>query len=663
MAPRIIGDHPLARDASGKLRSRIGTVFPRSRTIVTLPGIHATQRLAYLDLLAAERVAAGRPPMSQEEALAEWEASVDLVFDEGDVLIRPDPDNMPLAFEADEVLQEVTPKHRIKFLNVRNGKVHKAIERQGECWRIALLPQSRPEMIHMIASSKMAIGGREIYYYDRVTGTHFLTCQEFAGLESLDDADLRRQLIEIRDLSKRFNRLGTAEVRFFMADDVFGTDELRAHDFEGLDSSALRSVYGSLRQKFETAVRPEFRRDDLDSVEWRSHMYASLLGQDDEAVSEELLLGMSSEFYMQVQWLPGCRIANGELVFDPILDSKPPCDGDPELKVLRDEKCRSIIFNFVREHGDLEYINIGRIVGSLSRRAEFHGRRDVFVAAFKLRGVDQEIVNIVRMQKWGVHEHLGEGKSLLDAILEADQYTEYIFDRRLGCRQLGMNLPRHVTARRLAERYWGARTEYHGTTIMSTYFQRDYIRGIASDKIPACRFEDPAYALQFARLLGRAAAPNMIVGRCDLNGQVLFDDGDEVVIEDQNGIPAEIMVADQTGTFADYLRELEEFVAAYARPIIRRRPYVADLDQFAAAYVEAFVDRFTALQQEYERRRRAFDTLFPRERRGERGSFTYRWERVLARMQRTNARALASLITERCQASKSGPQEKAPLLK
>ena len=66
-------------------------------------------------------------------------------------------------------------------------------------------------------------------------------------------------------------------------------------------------------------------------------------------------------------------------------------------------------------------------------------------------------------------------------------------------------------------------------TIWSTYFQRDYIRGIASDKIPACRFEDPAYALQFARLLGRAAAPNMIVGRCDLNGQVLFDDGDEVV--------------------------------------------------------------------------------------------------------------------------------------
>ena len=202
------------------------------------------------------------------------------------------------------------------------------------------------------------------------------------------------------------------------------------------------------------------------------------------------------------------------------------------------------------------------------------------MAVFKLRGVDEEIVNIVRMQKWGVHEHLDEGKGLLEAILEADEYTEYIFDRRLGCRQLGMNLPRHVTARRLAEKYWGARTEYHGMMIWSTYFQRDYIRGIASDKIPACRFEDPAYAMQFARLLGQAAAPNMIVGRCDLSGQVLFDDGDEVVIEDAAGMPAEIVVTDQTGTFVDYLRELEEFAAAYARPIIRRRPYVADAERF-----------------------------------------------------------------------------------
>jgi hypothetical protein len=141
----------------------------------------------------------------------------------------------------------------------------------------------------------------------------------------------------------------------------------------------------------------------------------------------------------------------------------------------------------------------------------------------------------------------------------------------------------------------------------------------------------------------------MIVGRCDLNGQVLFDDGDEVVIEDDQGIPAEIVVADQTGTFVDYLRELDEFAAAYARPITRRRQYVADLDRFTASYLTAFQDRFLALQQEYKKRHRAFDTLFQPERRDESGSFAYRWERVLARMQRTDVRSLTSLIKERCQ--------------
>ena len=37
MPPRIIGEHPLAKDASGKLKSRIATVFPYGNTLVTIP--------------------------------------------------------------------------------------------------------------------------------------------------------------------------------------------------------------------------------------------------------------------------------------------------------------------------------------------------------------------------------------------------------------------------------------------------------------------------------------------------------------------------------------------------------------------------------------------------------------------------------------------------
>ena len=80
------------------------------------------------------------------------------------------------------------------------------------------------------------------------------------------------------------------------------------------------------------------------------------------------------------------------------------------MRRLCDEKCREFIFNFVREFGDLEYVNIGRVVGSLSQRGKTPGRRDVYIAQVKQQGIKDEIVKIIRMQKWGIREHLDEGK-------------------------------------------------------------------------------------------------------------------------------------------------------------------------------------------------------------------------------------------------------------
>ena len=103
----------------------------------------------------------------------------------------------------------------------------------------------------------------------------------------------------------------------------------------------------------------------------------------------------------------------------------------------------------------------------------------------------------------------------------------------------------------------------------------------------------------------------MIVGRCDLAGNPLFDDGDEVLIEDASGMPVEIVVADQTGTFTDYRSDLKPFAAEYAGPVNRRIPFVAATrEAFAEAYLEAFVGRFSRIQEEYRKRRKAFDTLF-----------------------------------------------------
>jgi len=644
MKVRIVGEHPLARDECGAVRARIGTVFPRSRTIVTVPGIHATQRVAYVELLNQERQSRGLPPLSEDQQLAEWEGCVDLIMQDDQVLIRPDPQNMALAFEADELLQELIPKPKIKFLYVLNDAVRQAIKRRGECWRISPLPRSSADMNQMIRMSRIGISGRPIYYYNTTTGTRYLTCQEFSGLARLGDEELRRHMIEIRESLGRCNRLGHAEIELFLADRAVSAADFMQHELGAMRPEQIRAAHQALAQKFRAAVRPEFQEDSLGNTEWRNRMCAALIGHSDEAVSEESLLGLSSEFYMQIEWLPGGRIEEGELIFDSVFE-------DENGAQRYDPKPRAFIFNFIREYGDIEYINIGRVVSSLSRRRPVTsvsgGRRDVYIAEIKLKGVQQEIVRMIRMQKWGVREHLNEGKSLLDCIIESEDYTEYTLDRRLGCRQLGMHLPARLTARKISEVYDGSRKELAGTHIWSPYFERDYIRGIATDKLPGYRFEDEAFALRFARLLGQAAASNIIVGRSDLEGHVVFDDGDEVVIEDAAGGIAELVVTDHTGTFMEYRRELASFAAEYAEPINSRLAHVRCPQAFAAAYVGAFVERFGEIQQEYRKRRRAFAMLFSHRRRDEAGSFAYRWELVLRRLDETDPQALGEEIRRR----------------
>ena len=377
---------------------------------------------------------------------------------------------MGLSFRADDLLQELVPKHRVRFLLVRNQQVRAAIKERGELWRISPLPKTPDEMNRMIGASRIAIRGNELYYYSKATGTRLLTYESFSELKGLGDASLRQHLAEIREFSAGVNRYGSPEIGFFMAGEGISKADFAPHDFATIDAETLRNVYDALLRKFADAVAPKFHHDSVANLEWRNAMYAALIGEDEKTACEESLLGLSCEFFMQIEWLPGGRIEEGELIFDSVLDLA-EVTNDPELRRLCDDKCRGFIYNFVREYGDLEYVNIGRVVGSLSYRTAFAGRRNVYIAQVKQRGIPEEIVKIVRMQKWGIREHLNDGKKLLDAIIQAEEYTEYILDRRLGCRQLGMNLPARTTAKRISERYVGPRRDLCNAVILVALFR------------------------------------------------------------------------------------------------------------------------------------------------------------------------------------------------
>ena len=650
----LIGPDPFARDEQGRQITRIGSLFPSYGALWTQPpGVHALQRLGFIGHVNQGRVARGLAPLNREEEEELSAESVDLVFDPEHILIRPNPDRMDLAFAGDELLQTRVPKRQVKFLSVADRRVREAIKQRGECWRLSSIPKTIEAKTRLVLGSKVGIHGQPIYFYNRLTGTRWLTCQEFAELGKLDDASLARHLREIAVHSTLRNRLGHPELDFFAADQrQFSAPQFAGTDYTQLGTEQLRALFADLCARFRAAAGRDFCTDDPKNRAWSERILATLFLEGNETETEEILSGLSPEFYLQVEWLPGGRFEEGEFLLDPIFDDAVRHPEDEELQRLCDSRAQGIIFNFIREYGDLDYINVGCVAESLSLgRPQKNSRRGVYLVELYSRSERAIIKRFLRLQKWSVWERLDEGKDLLQAIRESDDYTDYCLDRRLGCRQLRMNLIRRVGLRRLSEIYRGSNARFYGEPIRTFYFEREYLSGIATDKLTPERYGRPGYGARLAELLGRAAASNLIVGRAQeaKKGKELcplFDDGDELVREGDDGLPSEILVVDYTGAFVEYKLPLETFAARYARPVNNRGEVVLDLRAFAAAYLDALRDQFLQIQGDYRIRRRAFDTLFQHCKYDPEGSFAYRWECVLSRLDQTNPYALVDAIRQ-----------------
>ena len=161
---KILGDPIFSKNPNGTLKSRIGTLFFRTPGLVTQKGVHAMQRIAWVKEINRERAEAGQPELTEREATAEWADSADLLFTDDCVLIRPDPDRMDLAFKADEVLQTLVSKRRIRFLNTHAAKVRDALRARGENWRMARRPVSPEEIDRAIERARVSIKNACVYF-------------------------------------------------------------------------------------------------------------------------------------------------------------------------------------------------------------------------------------------------------------------------------------------------------------------------------------------------------------------------------------------------------------------------------------------------------------------------------------------------------------------
>ncbi len=356
MPLKIIGPRPFARDAPGQPAARIGTIFPGAGVLYTkAPEVHAWQRLGFIEHLNAQRAAEKLPPLTPDEEGAITVNSVDLVFETNEILIRPDPERMELACAADELLQELVSKRYVKFLSVSDSRVREAIKRRGECWRLSSIPKNHEAKEALIVGSKVAIRDLPIYYYNSLTGTRWLTSEEFAKLAQLDAPRLAGHLQEIADYVLQRNRLNRPELDFFAVDaGGFGAGEFAGAVYEQLSPEALRAKFDQLRSHFEAAVGEDFRKDNSHNPTWCERMLSTLFLDGNEAQTEQILSGLSPEFFLQIDWLAGGRFEEGEFLLDPIFDEAAAHPEDKELQRLCDPRAKDIIFNFIRDYGDLE---------------------------------------------------------------------------------------------------------------------------------------------------------------------------------------------------------------------------------------------------------------------------------------------------------------------
>ena len=649
----ILGEPIFAKNPDGSLKSRIGTIFFRTPGLVTQRGIHAMQRMAWIRALNDARTAAGQPLLTEAEEAAELADSADLLFTDDYVLIRPDPSRMDLAFKADEALQAFVSKRKIRFLNTHAANVRDALRARGENWRMARRPASPEEIDRAIESARVSIQNASVYFYNGQTGTRYLTVGGYASVSAFAPDAFRAQVEEVvKGLAGR-NRLGQPEIALFppsLPPDV--TEAFRDIKPEALDDAALRAAVDAAMQKWRLALPANLREETTANFVWRNEMSAALARRPNETEigDQELIQGISPEFYRQIEWLPGARIENGELLFDSLFDEAARTE-DPELLELCDSRVRSIIFNLLRLCGKVEYVNVGRIARSLARYpVEGHRRGSVYIVQFKATDEERARVIVVRFQKWCIAEHLDEGKDLLRAIVEANEYADYILDRRLACRQLGMNLPHRVGFGQVTEKYHGL-NQYNGTPVRAYYYARGYVTGVASDKVPPERFRNPAFALAFAYLMGEAAALDMVVGRAATEtGESMFDRNFEVLQPGEDGLPTRIVVTDHAGSFVKYKESFDELVGPYANVVRRRRAFVADFAAFAKAYVTGFERKLAATQSAYRARRSSFDNLFVHRPYDTAGSGAYRWSRVLARLDACDPAAVAEFLRKAVEA-------------
>lgn len=622
-----------------KIPKKVGVVYIDNRYICVGQGIHAMIHDNYFNFLNEERKKNNLPPLSLKK-FEKIRKNSSPIFWGDTVYIRPE--NIKHALTADKLLRDrdfefFKTKHKVRFMWASNPDVRKALLDLGEAYRLNYPPRTSSAIEEFILNSKVAIKNVPIYYYCKEMGTRYLSFDEFQKLDKLDDEKLFLTLDEIRNYSGLKNSLDCPEIDFFMID----RKKFSNSNFTNISRENIRRQYSDILTQFKNAVKTNFQKDDVKNIDWRNTMLNLLTnnfdGEDNEK-REEDYVNLSPEYSKRVLWLPGARISDRKIIYDSNYEEK-TFEKDSELERLcsHEEIVKGLIRSKEQDilKGKIKSINIAYVPESLSKRIIKPGRREVFLMEIGYKNKSE--VRVIRMQKQGMKEFLEQGYDYEESMLLSEDRAKYIVDRNKACRVLGMNLfPGEFLSGKLEE-------TFQEKKISSHYYDRQYIFGEATDKLEQeiyhIKYGNKRFSNEFARLLGVAAACNMILGRCDESKAVFFDDGDEILQLDVNGMPKQIIVSDFTGSFNDCDSPLERFSVSYALPINLRfkTMNIPAKKEFISSYCNGFLFNFLKIQDSFKNNSSKYKNYFKnRNYIRDDCNLELKWNKVLERLSSTD---------------------------
>jgi len=627
----VLGPELFVRNGLGEPLSPLASVFPRYRAVVAGRGIHAMLAQTLVEFLQEHPGEAAAPFTPQDV----YEDAMAVLVHDPHILVRSVPSDMERVFAADELLQRLWPKEIIQFTGIHQPEVRRAVRRRGESWRISPHPRTPREIVRRIRSSRVHVHTGAVYYHNVPRGGRYLTREEFMRIRPL----LRRsppeacaRIREILQLSGLRNKLGARELSLFLPCD----EGLDLHPLEGvaelLESAGEEGlleaelIFDRFAECFAKRAAGEFFAEDKHNPAWRTAMFCRLFDIE-ETTLEEWSLGLSPEFHLNVRWLPGARLEKG----GPVFEEK----AEPRV--------RSIIQHFVRTRHPLLSINVGRVESPQTERTRTGERREVYIVVLGL-GDGGEALRLVRMMKWDVFHRLQCDIPLPRAIEETYRYRDYILDRLDAARKLGISIPEFREIR-LQEEIPNI------GTVPVFLFEREYVVGKATDKIPLSSYARPGFIVQLAGLLAVGAAASLAIGRASpQTGEYFFDDGDEVIQFCGRGLPECLIVSETTGSFNDCRTPMAAMLPHYLKHLASHletaRRQGVDPKQLEEA-VEAFQNSLAAeirrMQKLLEPPKSPLRSLFD-DRSREEGGIRRRWELLLQRLESTDAEELLQVV-------------------